>query len=150
MDIHTIYPGKKGTSKPNKAYRIYPYLLRDIEINCSNHVWCTDITYLPMAKGFAYLVAIMDWHSRKVLSWRLSNVMDTDFCIDALNKAIERLWRSVKYEKVYLYSYESLTEAWTGLEKYFVLYNSKRKHQTLNAKPDEVYYTDLPQIKMAV
>ncbi len=197
MDIHAIYPGKKGTSKPNKAHRIYPYLLRDVEINRSNHVWCTDITYLPMAKGFAYLVAIMDWHSRKVLSWRLSNVMDTDFCIEALKEAIgkygapeifntdqgsqftsnaftgvlkqhevrismdgkgrwidnvfiERLWRSVKYEEVYLHAYESLSEARKNLKKYFVFYNSKRKHQTLKAKPDEVYYSDLPQLKMAV
>ena len=90
MDIRAVYPGNKGTSKPNKAHRIYPYLLRDIEINHSNQVWCTDITYLPMARGFAYLVAIMDWHSRKVLSWRVSNVMDTDFCIEALNEAIDR------------------------------------------------------------
>ena len=90
MGIQTIYPGGKNTSKPNKAQRIYPYLLRDIVINRANQVWCTDITYLPMAKGFAYLVAIMDWHSRKVLSWRVSNVMDTDFCIEALNEAINR------------------------------------------------------------
>ncbi|HIG39554.1 MAG TPA: transposase [Gammaproteobacteria bacterium] len=90
MDIRAVYPGNKGTSKPNKADRIYPYLLRDIDIDHSNQVWCTDITYLPMARGFAYLVAIMDWHSRKVLSWRVSNVMDADFCIEAPNEAIER------------------------------------------------------------
>ena len=90
MGIRAVYPGSKNTSKPNKAHRIYPYLLGDIEINRSNQVWCTDITYLPMARGFAYLVAIMDWHSRKVLSWRLANVMDTDFCIEALNEAINR------------------------------------------------------------
>jgi putative transposase len=196
MDIHAVYPGNKGTSKPNKAHRIYPYLLRDIEINRSNQAWCTDITYLPMARGFAYLVAIMDWHSRKVLSWRVSNVMDADFCIEALNEAIdrygvpeifntdqgaqftsraftdvlklhdirismdgkgrwidnvfiERLWRSVKYEEVYLHAYESLIEARNGLEKYFEFYNTKRKHQTLKAKPDERYYADLPALKMA-
>jgi putative transposase len=196
MDIHAVYPGNKGTSKPNKAHRIYPYLLRNIEISRSNQAWCTDITYLPMAKGFAYLVAIMDWHSRKVLSWRVSNVMDADFCIEALNEAIdrygvpeifntdqgaqftskaftdvlklhdirismdgkgrwidnvfiERLWRSVKYEEVYLHAYESLTEARNGLEKYFEFYNTKRKHQTLKAKPDEAYYADLPALKMA-
>jgi putative transposase len=196
MDIHAVYPGNKGTSKPNKAHRIYPYLLRDIEINRSNQAWCTDITYLPMAKGFAYLVAIMDWHSRKVLSWRVSNVMDTGFCIEALSEAIdrygateifntdqgsqftsnaftgvleqhdirismdgkgrwidnvfiERLWRSVKYEEVYLHAYESLTDARNGLEKYFEFYNVKRKHQTLKAKPDGVYYADLPSLKMA-
>ena len=196
MDIHAVYPGNKGTSRPNKALRIYPYLLRDIEINRSNQAWCADITYLPMAKGFAYLVAIMDWHSRKVLSWRVSNVMDTDFCTEALNEAIdrygaleifntdqgsqftskaftgvlkqhnirismdgkgrwidnvfiERLWRSVKYEEVYLHAYESLTHARNGLGKYFEFYNTKRKHQTLKAKPDEVYYADLPTLKMA-
>lgn len=194
MNIRAVYPGNKGTSKPNKAHRIYPYLLREIEINHSNQVWCTDITYLPMAKGFAYLVAIMDWHSRKVLSWRVSNVMDTDFCIEALNEAIdrygppeifntdqgsqftsnaftdvlkqhtirismdgkgrwidnvfiERLWRSVKYEEVYLHAYESLTLAREGLKEYFLFYNSKRKHQTLKAKPDEVYYAHLPMLK---
>ncbi len=196
MGIRAIYPGSNKTSKPNKAHRIYPYLLSDIRINRSNQVWCTDITYLPMAKGFAYLVAIMDWHSRKVLSWRISNVMDTDFCIEALEEAInrygapeifntdqgaqftsnaftdilkqnnirismdgkgrwidnvfiERLWRSVKYEEVYLHAYESLIEARTGLDKYFQFYNAKRKHQTLNAKPDESYYANLPLLKQA-
>ncbi len=197
MGIQAVYPGSKNTSKPNKAHRIYPYLLRDIEINRSNQVWCTDITYLPMARGFAYLVAIMDWHSRKVLSWRISNVMDTDFCMEALNEAInrygapeifnsdqgsqftstaftdelkrnnirismdgkgrwidnvfiERLWRSVKYEEVYLHAYESLTQARAGLKNYFQFYNAKRKHQTLNAKPDDVYYADLPPLKQVI
>ena len=150
-----------------------------------------------MARGFAYLVAIMDWHSRKVLSWRISNVMDTDFCIEALNEAInrygapeifnsdqgsqftstaftdelkrnnirismdgkgrwidnvfiERLWRSVKYEEVYLHAYESLTQARAGLKNYFQFYNAKRKHQTLNAKPDDVYYADLPPLKQVI
>jgi len=196
MNIRAVYPGNKGTSKPNKAHRIYPYLLNDLAINHSNQVWCTDITYLPMARGFAYLVAIMDWHSRKVLSWRISNVMDTDFCIEALNEAIdrygapeifnsdqgaqftstaftdelkqhdirismdgkgrwvdnvfiERLWRSVKYEEVYLHAYDSLVEARTNLKKYFQFYNSKRKHQTLKAKPDERYYEDLPVLSKA-
>ena len=149
-----------------------------------------------MARGFAYLVAIMDWHSRKVLSWRVSNVMDTDFCIEALNEAIdrygapkifntdqgsqftskaftgvlkqhdicismdgkgrwidnvfiERLWRSVKYEEVYLHAYESLIQARNGLGKYFDFYNTKRKHQTLKAKPDEVYYENLPALQKA-
>ncbi len=197
MGIRAVYPGSKNTSKPNKAHRIYPYLLGDIEIHRSNQVWCTDITYLPMARGFAYLVAIMDWHSRKVLSWRISNVMDTDFCIEALNEAmnrygvpeifnsdqgaqftstvftdelkrnnirismdgkgrwidnvfIERLWRSVKYEEVYLHAYESLTQARAGLKNYFQFYNAKRKHQTLNAKPDDVYYADLPVLKQVI
>jgi putative transposase len=194
MGLRAIYPGNKGTSKPNKAHRIYPYLLGDIEINRSNQAWCADITYLPMAKGFAYLVAIMDWHSRKVLSWRVSNVMDTDFCIAALNEAInrygapeifntdqgsqftstaftdvlkqhdirismdgkgrwidnvfiERLWRSVKYEEVYLHAYETIDQARAGLQKYFQFYNTTRKHQTLKAKPDQVYYADLLLLK---
>jgi putative transposase len=194
MGIRAVYPGSKGTSKPNRAHRVYPYLLSAIEINRSNQVWCTDITYLPMARGFAYLVAIMDWHSRKVLSWRVSNVMDTDFCIEALNEAInrygppeifnsdqgaqftstaltevlknhnirismdgkgrwidnvfiERLWRSVKYEEVYLHAYEIINQANDGLKKYFQFYNSRRKHQTLKAKPDDVYYADLPSLK---
>ena len=194
MGIRAVYPGSKGTSKPNRAHRVYPYLLSGIEINRSNQVWCTDITYLPMARGFAYLVAIMDWHSRKVLSWRVSNVMETEFCIEALNEAInrygppeifnsdqgaqftstaftevlknhnirismdgkgrwidnvfiERLWRSVKYEEVYLHAYETINQANDGLKKYFQFYNSRRKHQTLKAKPDDVYYADLPSLK---
>lgn len=194
MGIRAIYPGHKGTSKPNKAHRVYPYLLADLEVNRSNQVWCTDITYLPMAKGFAYLVAVMDWHSRKVLSWRISNVMDSGFCVEALNEAIhrygapeifntdqgsqftstaftdvlkqhnirismegkgrwidnvfiERLWRSVKYEEVYLHGYEDLNQAKDGLKKYFNFYNMKRKHQTLKSQPDSVYYADLPLLK---
>ena len=194
MGIRAIYPGHKGTSTPNKAHRVYPYLLADLDINRSNQVWCTDITYLPMAKGFAYLVAVMDWHSRKVLSWRISNVMDTGFCIEALNEAInrygtpevfnsdqgsqftstaftdvlkqhhirismdgkgrwidnvfiERLWRSVKYEEVYLHAYETIDQAKAGLKKYFNFYNTRRKHQTLKSKPDQVYYADLPLLK---
>ena len=194
MGIRAIYPGHRGTSKPNKAHRIYPYLLADLDVTRSNQVWCTDITYLPMAKGFAYLVAVMDWHSRKVLSWRISNVMDTNFCLEALNEAInrygapeifntdqgsqftstaftdalkkhhirismdgkgrwidnvfiERLWRSVKYEEVYLHAYETLGQAKSGLNKYFDFYNTKRKHQTLKSQPDNVYYADLPLLE---
>jgi putative transposase len=196
MGIRAVYPGSQGTSKPNQAHRIYPYLLRELEINRSNQVWCADITYLPMARGFAYLVVIMDWHSRKVLAWRLSNVMDADFCVEALTEAInrygapgifntdqgsqftseaftdvlqqhnirismdgkgcwidnvfiERLWRSVKYEEVYLHAYESLTQARAGLTNYFQFYNTKRKHQTLKAKPDDVYYADLHPLQKA-
>ena len=194
MGIRAIYPGHRGTSKPNKAHRIYPYLLSEFQITRSNQVWCTDITYLPMAKGFAYLVAVMDWHSRKVLSWRISNVMNTDFCLEALNEAIsrygapeifntdqgfqftstaftdvlkqnhirismdgkgrwidnvfiERLWRSVKYEEVYLHAYETLDQVKAGLKKYFNFYNTKRKHQTLKSQPDCVYYADLLSLK---
>ena len=175
---------------------MYPYLLKDLEINRSNQVWAADITYLPMAKGFAYLVAIMDWHSRKVLAFNVSNVMDTDFCVQALKQAInrygypeifntdqgsqftsnqftdvlkqhsikismdgkgrwldnvfiERLWRSVKYEEVYLHAYESISTAKDQLKHYFQFYNSKRKHQTLKAKPDEMYYANLQLLSVA-
>lgn len=193
--IQAIYPGKhKRTSKPNRAHKIYPYLLKGLAITRSNQVWCTDITYLPMQKGFAYLIAIMDWHSRKVLSWRVSNVMDTDFCVDALNEAlnrhgtpeifntdqgsqftseaftsvlkqrgikismdgqgrwvdnvfIERLWRSVKYEEVYLHAYEDIPHARQNLNRYFEFYNAKRRHQILGCTPDKKYFTSFPELK---
>lgn len=92
MNIHSVAP-KPNTSRPGKRHKIYPYLLNKLKIDYSNHVWATDITYIPMAKGFLYLVAIMDWYSRKVLSWRLSNSMDTTFCIDALNEALAKYGR---------------------------------------------------------
>jgi putative transposase len=186
MGIQAIYP-KPRTTQSNPQHKVYPYLLRNMNIDQSNQVWATDITYIPMAKGFIYLTVIMDWYSRKVLSWRLSNSMDTSFCIDALEEAIyrygrpiifntdqgsqytseaftqvlkdndirismdgkgawrdnvfvERLWRSVKYEEVYLNAYESMSEAKQSLQKYFKFYNQNRKHQTLKAKPDQVYY----------
>ena len=193
MGIAALYP-KKGTSRPGKGHKIYPYLLKGLEINRPNQVYCADITYIPMAKGFVYLVAIMDWHSRKVLSWRLSNTMDSDFCVDALEEAIgcygapeifntdqgaqftseaftgvlkaagiqismdgkgrwvdnvfvERLWRSVKYEAVYLRAYESVTEARSRIGDYFRFYNSERKHQSLGSTPDQAYFgeTALPE-----
>lgn len=186
MGIRALYP-KPRTSKPGKGHKIYPYLLRDRVIDRLNQVWATDISYIPMAKGFVYLVAVIDWYSRKVLSWRLSNSMDTDFCIDALEEAlsryghpeifntdqgaqftseaftdvlkeagidismdgkgrwidnvfIERLWRSVKYEEVYLKAYETVAEARTGIGTYFQFYNSERRHQSMNRQtPDQVY-----------
>jgi len=196
MGITAIYPGNQGSSKPNKAHKVYPYLLRNLAISRSNQVWATDITYIPMHKGFAYLIAVMDWHSRKVLSWRLSNVMDTEFCVEALQEAIsrygtpdifntdqgsqftseaftgvlrenniqismdgkgrwvdnvfiERLWRSVKYEEVYLHAYGDLNEAREQLQKYFEFYNHKRPHQTLGCTPETRYYDDLPALKQA-
>lgn len=196
MGLQAVYP-KKNTSRANKAHKVYPYLLKGLDINRSNQVWCADITFLPMAKGFAYLVAIMDWHSRKVLAFNVSNVMDTDFCVQALKQAvnrygkpeifntdqgsqftshdftdelnkhaiqismdgkgrwldnvfIERLWRSVKYEEVYLHAYESISQAKTQLKNYFQFYNTKRKHQSLKAKPDEVYYENLDSLKLAI
>jgi len=190
MGIRALYPGAK-TTKANKQHKVYPYLLRDMEIDRVNQVWCTDITYIPMRKGFLYLVAIMDWHSRKVLSWRLSNSLDTAPCIEALDEAlthygspeifnsdqgcqftsegftdvlkahgiqismdgkgrwvdnvfIERLWRSLKYEEVYLKAYDSVAQAKQGIGNWIEFYNQDRRHASLNRMtPDQVYY-DLP------
>ena len=185
MGIQAIHPGPK-TTQPNPQHKIYPYLLRNLSIDKANQVWASDITYLPMENGFIYLTVIMDWYSRKVLSWRLSNSLDSSFCVDALEEAIhrygrpvifnsdqgcqytseaftdvlkdndidismdgkgawrdnvfvERLWRSVKYEEVYLNAYESMADAKQSLKKYFEFYNQRRKHQTLKATPDRVY-----------
>jgi putative transposase len=186
LGIFALYP-KRRTSQPGNGHKIYPYLLRELLIERPNQVWCADITYIPMAKGFVYLVAVMDWFSRKVLAWRLSNTMETDFCVDALEAAlrrhgtpeifntdqgaqftserftktlqdagvrismdgkgrwidnvfIERLWRSLKYEEVYLKAYESVAEARRAIGEYFALYNQKRPHQALaRFTPDEVY-----------
>jgi putative transposase len=186
MRIMALYP-KKGSSRPGKGHKIYPYLIKGLSIDRPNQVFCTDITYIPMAKGFVYLVAIMDWHSRKILSWRLSNTMATDFCIDALEEAIkrygapeifntdqgaqftsdaftdvlktanvkismdgkgrwvdnvmiERFWRSLKYEDVYLKAYDSVNEARVSIRKYIDFYNAERKHQTLEKTPDQAYF----------
>jgi len=187
MGIQAIYPKPKTTVR-NKAHRIYPYRLRGMTIDQPNQVWCADITYIPMAKGFIYLVAVMDWHSRKVLSWRVSNTMESDFCVEALEEAlrcfgtprifntdqgsqftseaftqvlidadvtismdgkgrwmdnvfIERLWRSVKYEEVYLKAYSTPKEARKNLVAYFDFYNQSRYHQALdNFTPDDVYF----------
>lgn len=186
MGISALYP-KRRTSLPDRRHKIYPYLLRDMTIDRPNQVWCADICYIPMARGFLYLVVIMDWASRKVLSWRLSNTMDTEFCVDALEEAlgrygtpeifntdqgaqftsvsftkvlldagvrismdgkgrwmdnvfIERLWRSLKYEEVYLKAYETVAEAIRGIGDYFDLYNEARPHQSLaRLTPNEVY-----------
>jgi|TARA_B100001964_G_C14156654_1_gene564637 putative transposase len=186
MGLVAIYP-KARTSKPGKGHKIYPYLLRNLSIDRPNQVWATDVTYIPMAKGFVYLVAIMDWYSRKVLSWCLSNTMDTEPCVAALEEAIsrygspeifntdqgsvftsedftgvlkqagvdismdgkgrwmdnvfvERLWRSVKYEEVYLKAYETVAEARESIGTYFEFYNSERRHQSLNRQtPDQLY-----------
>ncbi len=188
MGIEAFYP-KPRTSRAAKGHRIYPYLLRDVEPERANQVWVSDITYLPMARGFAYLVAIMDLYSRKILSWQLSNSLDPSFCVAALEEAlmtyaapdifntdqgapgtsaaftgvleqhdilismdgkgrwidnvfIERFWRSLKYEEVYLYAYDDLVEAKQGLGSYIRYYNSERRHSSLDKKtPDEVYAT---------
>lgn len=185
MGIAAIYP-KPNTSKSNPAHKIYPYLLRNLDINRPNQVWATDVTYIPMPSGFVYLTVIMDWYSRKVLSWRLSNSMDSQFCIDALEEAIyrygtpeifnsdqgsqftsdaftkvlkdhhirismdgrgawrdnvfvERLWRSVKYEEVYLNAYDTIAEAKRGIGNWIEYYNHARKHQTLGTTPELMY-----------
>lgn len=186
MGIQALYP-KRNTSKPGKDHKIYPYLLKGLKIDRPGQVYCSDITYIPMAKGFVYLVAVMDWYSRKVLSWRLSNTMDSSFCVDALEDAIERygapeifntdqgaqftseaftgvlashnvkismdgkgrwvdnvfverLWRSIKYEEVYLKAYDSVAEARSGIRTYLQFYNSERRHQVLGKTPDQAYY----------
>jgi putative transposase len=193
MGLAALYP-KRNLSLANQAHKVYPYLLRGLVIDRPNQVWATDITYIPMARGFVYLVAIMDWYSRRVLSWRVSNTLDTSFCIDALNEAIdihgapaifntdqgsqftseeftgvlkqydirismdgkgrwvdnvfvERLWRSVKYEEVYLRAYESIGDARDSLVRYFAFYNAKRRHQSLDRQtPDSVYYQDAAKV----
>jgi putative transposase len=185
MGIMAIYP-KKKTSIPNIEHRIYPYLLKGLKIDRPNQVWSTDITYIPMEKGFLYLVAVIDWYSRYVVSWQISNTMETSFCIDALQAAlskgqpeifntdqgsqftsndftkcllenkiqismdgkgrcmdnifVERLWRSVKYEYVYLNSIPDGKALWHGLDNYFRFYNQERFHQGLDNKtPRQVY-----------
>jgi len=186
MGLMAIYP-KPNTSRPNKQHVIYPYMLEGVAIERPNQVWSTDITYVRLKHGFAYLVAIMDWHSRSVLSWRLSNTMDASFCCDALDEAlmkygapeifnsdqgaqftseifisrltarhisismdgrgraldnvfIERLWRSVKYQNVYIKGYETMQEAQEGLTVYFEYYNHERLHQSLEyQRPWDVY-----------
>ena len=196
MGIRALYP-RPHTSKPGKGHKIYPYLLRDLTIERPNQVWATDITYIPMARGFVYLVAIMDWYSRKVLAWRLSNSMESDFCVEALEEAlthygspkifntdqgaqftseaftgvlidagvdismdgkgrwvdnvfVERLWRSVKYEDVYLKAYETVAEARDGIGTYFEFYNHERRHQGLDRRtPEQVYTGDAGWLQAA-
>jgi putative transposase len=185
MGIKAIYRRPK-TSKPAPGHKIYPYLLGGLKITRPNQVWAADITYIPMARGFLYLVAIIDWYSRYVLSWRLSNTLDADFCVEALEEAlrkgrpdifntdqgsqftseaftglleehgirismdgkgsyndnlfIERLWRTVKYEEVYLKAYQDARDARIGLGSYFRFYNTERPHQALGYQtPAEVF-----------
>jgi putative transposase len=188
MGIEALYQ-KPRLSEPHPGHKIYPYLLRNMEINRANQVWVADICYLPMAKGFCYLVAVMDWASRRVLAWRLSNTLDPSFCTEAVEEAlknfgapeifntdqgsqftseaftgilsaqgirismdgkgrwmdnvfIERLWKNVKYEEVYLKGYGTIAEARRELEIYFKFYNRTRPHQGLDDRtPDEVYWS---------
>ena len=190
MGLEAIYR-KPNTSKPAQEHRIYPYLLKEVTVDRVNQVWAADITYLPMSRGFLYLVAIMDWHSRYVLAWRLSNTLDVDFCIDALKEAlsrgqpeifntdqgsqftsdafsgllleqgirvsmdgkgryldnifVERLWRSVKYEEVYLKAYRNGSEARRGIDAYLDFYNRERPHQSLDYRtPAQVFASGSP------
>ena len=193
MGLVSLAP-KPNTSLGNKAHKIYPYLLQNRIINQPNQVWCTDITYIRLKGGFVYLVAIMDWHSRRVLSWELSNTMDSSFCVSALERAIrlhgapeifntdqgsqftsesftgvlkdnkikismdgkgrwmdnvfiERLWRSVKYENIYLNEYASVGDLRHGLKRYFQYYNYERTHQSLNSlTPVEAYNDDRKKV----
>lgn len=193
MEIQGVSP-KPNTSKPNPHHEIFPYLLRGLSIERPEQVWSTDITYIPMERGFMYLVAIIDWFSRYVLSWELSNTQDTLFCIEALQNAllqgkpeifntdqgsqftskiftehlkareirismdgkgraidnvfVERLWRSVKYENVYLNDYSSVRELRSGLKDYFEFYNRERLHQSLDYRtPQEVHFSRSKTVK---
>lgn len=187
MCIEAIYR-RPNTSKAAPGHKIYPYLLRNLSITRPNQVWATDITYIPMAKGFVYLIAIVDWFSRRVLSWRLSITMDTAFCVEAVEEAlarhgrpeifntdqgsqftsvaftdvlkaagiaismdgkgawrdnvfVERLWRTIKYEEVYLHAYASVSEARAGIGRYLNFYNSRRPHSSLDHQtPDQAYF----------
>lgn len=188
MGIEALYR-RPRTTTPHAGHKVYPYLLRGLTIDRANQVWALDVTYIPMARGFVYLVAVLDWYSRRVLSWRVSITMDRSFCIEALQDAIERygapeivntdqgsqftssdfvdllkahdirismdgkgswrdnvfverLWRSVKYEEVYLHAYDSVFAARSGLKRYFQFYNTHRPHSSLDRQtPDQVYHS---------
>ena len=196
MGIEAIYR-KPNTSKPALGHKIYPYLLRDLAVARPNQVWAMDITYIPMARGFIYLAAVVDWFSRRVLSWRLSITMEASFCIEAVEEAlsknekpeifntdqgsqftseaftgllkkhgikismdgkgrwrdnvfVERVWKSIKYEEVYLHAYETVQEARTSIGKYLEFYNSIRPHSSLDGfTPDQVYFNRLPEFMAA-
>jgi putative transposase len=187
MRIEAIYR-KPNTSKPMEGHKIYPYLLRELKVERPNQVWAMDITYIPMARGFVYLAAVVDWHTRRVLSWRVSITMEVDFCLEAVEEAlakhgrpeifntdqgsqftsaafiglltdnaiaismdgkgawrdnvfVERIWRSVKYEEVYLKAYDSVAHARASLRRYLAFYNGARPHSSLGARtPDEAYF----------
>jgi putative transposase len=191
MGIEALYRKPKTTQR-HPAHRVYPYLLRTLAVTRPNQVWAMDITYIPMARGFVYLAAVVDWYSRRVLSWKVSTTMDTHFCLEAVDEAmarhgkpeimntdqgsqltsqafigllkdndiqismdgkgawrdnvfVERLWRSVKYEEVYLHAYDTVSAAKAGLDRYFRFYNSRRPHSSLDGQtPDQFYFEALP------
>ena len=195
MGIEALYR-RPRTTKPEPGHKIYPYLLRGIEITRANQVWAMDITYIPMARGFVYLAVVLDWFSRRVLSWRVSITMEAAFCVETLEEAlahhgkpeifntdqgsqftgaaftgvlvnndiaismdgkgawrdnvfVERLWRSVKYEEVYLRAYDSVTEARASIGRYLDFYNRRRPHSSLDGTtPDHAYFSPLP-LRMA-
>lgn len=192
MGIEAIYR-RPNTSKPAPGHKVYPYLLKNLAITRPNQVWAMDISYIPMARGFVYLCAVVDWFSRRVLSWKLSITLETAFCIEAVEEAlscygkpeifntdqgsqftsldfikllkdaeisismdgkgawrdnvfVERLWRSIKYEEVYLHAYKTVSDARLGIGRYLAFYNSRRPHSSLDRKtPDQVYFNQ-PQI----
>ncbi|MGV0821211.1 IS3 family transposase [Martelella sp. AMO21009] len=196
MGIEAIYR-RPNTSKPAPGHKIYPYLLRKLAITRPNQVWAMDLTYVPMARGFVYLCAVVDWFSRRVLSWRLSITMEAAFCIEAVEEAlarygkpdifntdqgsqftsidfttvlkkaeiaismdgkgswrdnvfVERLWRSIKYEEVYLHAYKSVSEARAGIGRYLTFYNSRRPHSSLDRQtPDQAYFNALAPMMVA-
>jgi len=191
MGIEALYR-KPRTTQRHPGHKVYPYLIRKLAVTRVNQVWAMDITYIPMARGFVYLVAVVDWYSRRVLSWKLSTTMDVHFCLETVEEAlakygapeimntdqgsqftslaftemlkehnirismdgkgcwrdnvfVERLWRSVKYEEVYLHAYDTVSAARTGLDRYFRFYNNLRPHSSLDRKtPDEVYFNHPP------
>jgi putative transposase len=196
MGIEAIYR-RPNTSKPAVGHKIYPYLLRGMKIDRPNQVWAMDITYIPMARGFVYLAAVVDWFTRRVLSWRLSITMEVEFCLEAVQDAlarygkpeifntdqgsqftsvaftglllenriaismdgrgswrdnvfVERLWRSVKYEEVYLRAYDSVADARAYLGRYLTFYNTRRPHSSLDAAtPDHAYFNHVPLLAAA-
>jgi putative transposase len=195
MGIAAIYR-RPNTSKPAPGHKIYPYLLRSVAVERPNQVWAMDITYIPMARGFVYLAAVVDWFSRRVLAWRLSITLEVEFCLEAVEEAlvrhgkpeifntdqgsqftggeftgllldnaiaismdgkgswrdnvfVERLWRSVKYEEVYLRAYDSVAEARTSIGRYLDFYNRKRPHSSLGGRTPDAYFDHLPQAAAA-
>lgn len=154
MGIEALYR-KPNTSKKGPGHRIYPYLLRDLTIDRPNQVWAADITYIPMRRGFAYLVAVVDWFSRKVLSWRISNTLTTDFCLDAVNEAIHEhgtpeISTPIRAANSPAPTYDSVSQAKAGLAKYFTLYNTRRPHSSFDGMPpDQTYFGSLPKIRIA-
>ena len=197
MGIEALYR-KPNTSKPAPGHKIYPYLLRKLAITRPNQVWAMDITYIPMARGFIYLAAVLDWFTRRVLAWRISITLEADFCVEAVEEAlarhggpeifntdqgsqftstefikvlagreikismdgkgawrdnvfVERLWRTIKYEEVYLRAYASVSEARAGIRRYLGFYNSRRPHSSLDGKtPDQAYFSQpMPEVVAA-